>query len=159
MRIQYDVYTGLYLWPNKYSVSWDFTGYLNCLHGFIVIHSFCFCTEHRAFLKLFHLVLSKASPFASFQFSPAFGISHSLFLFQFFFVYLSSLYLEDSSPVHVFLLHLVDYIVWPIQCLFLSFICCSVGHNSSFEVLTGYMTFQCVIGIRLQSLGVNYLSV
>jgi len=39
-----------------------------------------------------------------------------------------------------------------------NFICCSVGicsvlfHNSSFEILTGYMTSKYVIGISLQTL-------
>ena len=140
--------------------------YLYCLHGFIIIDSFCTCVEHRAFLKLFHLVVSKASPFASFQFSPVFGISHYLVLFQVFFVYPSSLYLENSSPVHVFLLHLVVFIVYGQSvAISFSFIYCSVGtcfvlcHIFSFEVLTGYMTFQYVVGISLQSLGVNYLCV
>jgi len=96
----------------KYSVSRYFTVHLNFLHVFIIIHSFHSFVEHKAFLKLFHLILSKSSHFASFQLSPAFCNSHSFDQFQVFFVYPSSLYLENSSPQLVFLLHLVVYVVY-----------------------------------------------
>jgi len=97
---------------NKYSVSAYFTVHLNFLCGFISIPSFCSCVERRAFLELFHLDLSKANLLASFQLSPAFCSSHSPVLFQVFYIYPSSLYLEGYSPVRVFQLHLVVLVVY-----------------------------------------------
>jgi hypothetical protein len=44
--------------------------------------SVCSYVEHRAFKKLFHLVLTKASTFASFQLFPAFCSAHCIVLFQ-----------------------------------------------------------------------------
>jgi len=78
------------------------------------------------------------------------------------FVYPTSFYLEGSSPS---VAHCGLHNVWPIQRHFFLVICCSVGicfilcHNSSFEIVTGYLTFQYVVGIFLQALGVNHLSI
>jgi len=50
----------------KYPVIRYFAVHLYFLCGFIIVHSYCSSVEHRAFLKLFHLVLHKASHFATF---------------------------------------------------------------------------------------------
>jgi len=105
-------YWALAVTKNKYLVSAYFTVHLNFLCGFIIISSFCSCVERRAFLKLFHLDLSKANRLASFQLSPAFCSSHSPVRFQVFYIYPSSLYLEGSSPMRVFQLHLVVLVVY-----------------------------------------------
>ena len=118
----------------------------------------------QGLLTFFHLALSKACCFASFQLHTASCSSHFLILFQVFFVYLSSLHLQCSSPVRVIFLHLVVYLMYGQSNtiffpLFLVQQADFLSHNSSFEILTGYMTFKYVIGISLQMLEVNYLSV
>ena len=53
-----------------------------CVYLKPVLFSPFFYVEHRAFMKLFHLVLSKASLYASFQLIPNFWSSPSIVLFQ-----------------------------------------------------------------------------
>ena len=109
-------------------------------------------------------------PFGSIQgqcfcFPPAFCSSPSLVLFPIFFAIPLLCTLKVPVQCLSFYCNL-----WITQCMasstpfsflyllfsrHLFFLC----HNSSFEVLTVYMTFQFVVGISLQSLGVNYLSV
>lgn len=48
----------------------------------ILLLSFCSYVERKAFMKVFHLVVSKASPFASLQHFPTFCSSISVVLFQ-----------------------------------------------------------------------------
>lgn len=63
--------------------------------------------EHRAFVKLFCLVLSKASPFASFQLVPTSAAPCLLFL-----VCPSVMCSDGSSAMCVFLLQLVAYVMY-----------------------------------------------
>ena len=73
-----------------------------------------------------------------------------------------------ESLLLVILLYLVVYLMYgQSNTIFFAFLLvfCSVGicfihsHNSWFEKLTGYMTSKYVIGVSLQTLGVNFLSV
>lgn len=92
--------------------------------------------EHRALVNLFHLFLSNASPLATFQLYLAFS-SLPLFLVPWGFQSIAYLSITPCGLPSL----------WPIQRHFLSFICCSVGvscilcHNSSFEILSGHLTF------------------
>jgi len=129
---------------NKYSVSQYFTVYLNFLYDFSIICSFCSFVEYRAFMKLFHLDLSKLVVLLSIFILPS-AVPIVLFFSR----------LSLSTPLPCTLRVPVQCIsstapcvlhsVWPIQCHFLSFICCSVGicfvlyHSPSFVILIGYM--------------------
>ena len=148
----------------KYSVSRYFTVHLNFLHVFIIIHSFCTFVEHKAFMKLFHLVHPKLVILLLSSFLLPSAVPILLFFSRFSLSTPLPFTLRNSTACHFITPCGLRYI-WPIQHHFLSFIFCSVGicfvlcHNSSFEILTGYMKSKYVIGISLQTMGVNYLSV
>jgi hypothetical protein len=104
--------------------------------------------DHTALIMLSKLVLSKASPFASFQLHPAFCNSHSISLFQFIldlplFLLAWGFYTNAS---HYCTLPVTYRMTNPTPFSFLIF--CSIGvcsiicHNSSFEILSGRLTFK-----------------
>ena len=76
-----------------------------------IILSFCSYVEHRAFMKLFHLLLWLAPLPPSSLFQPC-AVPILLFFSWYFLVYPSSWYPEGFSPVHVFLLFIVVYTVY-----------------------------------------------
>ena len=130
----------------KYPVIRYFAVHLYFLCGFIIVHSYCSSVEHRAFLKLFHLVLHKASHFATFQLSPAFCSSQILSRF--------SLSTPHPCTLSVSVQCMSFYCtLWFMQCmanlvpfslLYLLFSrrLIFLFNNSSFEIVTAYMTFK-----------------
>ena len=115
----------------------------------IIILSFCSCVELTAFMKLFHLVLSSARPFAIFQLYQALCSSNSVVSFLVVLglpLFLVPWGFQSNACLYIVPCGLPS--LWPIQRHFLSFICCSEGvsfvlcHNSSFEMLSGHLSFQ-----------------
>jgi hypothetical protein len=115
----------------------------------LLLASFCSYVEHRAFVKPFHSVVSKASPFASFQLIPTFCSSLSTFFSSFFSIYPSSWCPEGSSPMRVFLLHVVVYVMYGksnaiffplfvVRWVFVFVLC----HNSSLGIFSSHSTFK-----------------
>jgi hypothetical protein len=107
---------------------------------------FCSYVEHRAFVKLLPLVLSKARPFASFQLIPSF--SGSLYVVFSQVVLCLPFFLVPGgyqSSACLFIASCGLRNVWLIHHHFLSFICCSIGicfvlcHNSSFGILSSHL--------------------
>jgi hypothetical protein len=105
--------------------------------------------EHRTFVKPFHLVLSKVSPFASFQLIPTSCRSLYVALFQVVLglpLFIAHWGFQSSACPSVASCGLRN--VWPIHCLLLSFICCPIGvcfvvcHNSSFRIFSSHLTFK-----------------
>ena len=62
-------------------------------------------------MKLFHLVVSKASPFVSLHLFQPSAVPFLLLLSRLFRIYPSYLCTEGTSQTGVFLLHLVVYVV------------------------------------------------